>query len=165
MTLNVFGLYLIKSICNILILFLFKVDDKCVECINRTNKVIKQDVYSDNGMPYDEILQKIDYYIITKKLFLNKDINAKKIARQCKVKNGLINKTLKAKYHSTFSNYLKEKRIEHACVLLLESSNMTIDVIADASGFKTTRTFQRSFKDIKKVSPTKYRLLQRIKKT
>ncbi|WP_374212878.1 helix-turn-helix domain-containing protein [Parabacteroides faecis] len=86
------------------------------------------------------------------------------MAHQCHIRKDLVNKTLKAKYDLTFSNYLKEKRIKYACTLLLDPSNMKIDVISDASGFKTTRTFVRSFRSVKNVSPTEYRHLQVFKR-
>jgi AraC-like DNA-binding protein len=56
----------------------------------------------------------------------------------------------------TFINYLNEYRIELACQLLKESKNNIADICYE-TGFNDIPYFNRTFKRLKKVSPTKYR--------
>ena len=64
----------------------------------------------------------------------------------------LINKKLS----QSFSEYINNLRISEACNLLKESSMKIADISEDV-GFGTIRSFNRSFKQIMKVSPAEYR--------
>ena len=57
----------------------------------------------------------------------------------------------------TLLELVNNHRLEHACSLLLDDSNKTVDAIADESGFKTTRTFLRQFKSRYNMLPSEYR--------
>lgn len=161
---NIFGYYLIKNICNLLILSLFKIHGKCVECINKAESVIKSNVNSDNRKLYDEIFQKIEKYVVEEKHFLDKDLSIVVLAHECHIKKELVNKTLQFKSNLTFSDYRKRLRLDYACKLLIDPSNMKIDVVADASGFRNTRTFGRSFVLFYGMSPKDYKRLHECKK-
>ena len=58
----------------------------------------------------------------------------------------------------TFINYLNEFRIELACQLLKNSKNSIADICYE-TGFNDISYFNRTFKRLKKVSPTEYRRL------
>lgn len=58
----------------------------------------------------------------------------------------------------TYSRYVHELRVGHACRLLLESE-ITITEACFASGFNNLSNFNRVFRDIKGVSPRMYRQL------
>lgn len=161
---NFFHVYLIVVTCRIFILFLYKVQNKCLGYINCTRSTNITEVSPEDQLVYDTVCKRINNFLINEKHFQDKNINIVEMAHQCHIRKDLVNKTLKAKYDLTFSNYLREKRIKYACTLLLDPSNMKIDVISDASGFKTTRTFVRSFRSVKNVSPTEYRHLQVFKR-
>ena len=161
---NFFHVYLIVVTCRIFILFLYKVQNKCLGYINDSRPMGIVEVSPEDQIEYDKVCKRINNFLINEKHFQDKNINIVKMAHLCHIRKDLVNKTLKAKYDLTFSNYLREKRIKYACTLLLDPSNMKIDVVSDASGFKTTRTFVRSFKSVKNVSPTEYRHLQIFKR-
>ena len=56
----------------------------------------------------------------------------------------------------TFINYLNEIRIELACQLLKDSENNITDICYE-TGFNDISYFSRTFKRLKKVSPTEYK--------
>ncbi len=58
----------------------------------------------------------------------------------------------------TFSEYLLDKRVNHAANLLIQTKN-AIHTIAESSGFSSIATFNRIFRDQKKCTPTQYRVI------
>jgi AraC-like DNA-binding protein len=61
----------------------------------------------------------------------------------------------KARANKTFSDFVNEIRIGHACRLLIEDK-LSVTQIAYECGFKNISNFNRQFKDIVKESPLKY---------
>lgn len=62
-----------------------------------------------------------------------------------------------AKTSKTFSYFLAELRISHACKLLSNSENMSIAQICYDSGFNTLSNFNKQFKTFIGVTPKEYR--------
>ena len=62
----------------------------------------------------------------------------------------------KQRTNKTFFEFLIELRLEHACQLLLKEEKLSIAEISEASGFNTISNFNRKFKKIKTVSPSRY---------
>ena len=58
--------------------------------------------------------------------------------------------------HTTFSKYVTERKLSHACYLL-EATDWPIARIAQELGFFDTRHFIKPFKAVKAVSPAAYR--------
>ena len=61
----------------------------------------------------------------------------------------------KKKTKKSFTQYLNEIRLRHACKLLIEGE-MQIATICYQSGFNTLTNFNRQFKNLMKVTPTEY---------
>ncbi|MCB0841233.1 MAG: helix-turn-helix transcriptional regulator, partial [Bacteroidetes bacterium] len=59
----------------------------------------------------------------------------------------------------TFSQFLNEIRIGHACKLLTEE-NYPVAEVAYLCGFKNISNFNRRFKDIMGYTPTEYQFRQ-----
>ncbi|RDC65827.1 AraC family transcriptional regulator [Adhaeribacter pallidiroseus] len=62
----------------------------------------------------------------------------------------------KKRTRRSFSQFVNEIRIGHACKLLIET-NRTISDICFASGYRNLSNFNRRFKEIKHASPLEYR--------
>lgn len=62
----------------------------------------------------------------------------------------------KQRTNKTFFQFLIELRVEHACQLLHSPKNKSIGEISFTSGFKSISNFNRKFKSIKGVTPSKY---------
>jgi transcriptional regulator GlxA family with amidase domain len=62
----------------------------------------------------------------------------------------------KSRVNKTFSDFLKEIRIKHACKLLKEEK-MNIDNIGYECGFQTLSNFNKQFKTVMGKQPHNYR--------
>ena len=62
----------------------------------------------------------------------------------------------KKRTRRSFSQFVNEIRIGHACKLLIET-NRTVSDICFASGYRNLSNFNRRFKEIKHASPLEYR--------
>lgn len=62
-------------------------------------------------------------------------------------------------YADSPANYMKTKRLEKAAILLLTSDNRITDIAFDC-GFNDLANFTKSFHDMYRITPTKYRLTQ-----
>ena len=76
---------------------------------------------------------------------------------------GIVNMTrtsfsryFKSRVNKSFSNFLKEIRIEYACKLLQEEK-MNIDSIGYECGFQTLSNFNKQFKNVMEKQPHNYR--------
>lgn len=61
----------------------------------------------------------------------------------------------KKRTHKSFTQYLNEIRLRHACKLLIEGE-MQISTVCYQSGFNTLTNFNRQFKTLMKVTPSEY---------
>ncbi|WP_337994843.1 helix-turn-helix domain-containing protein [Polaribacter ponticola] len=68
-------------------------------------------------------------------------------------------KYFKKRTNKTYISFLTELRIENACKLLNSNKDLSIAEIAFKSGFNNISNFNRKFKELKKVTPLKYRCI------
>ncbi len=69
-------------------------------------------------------------------------------------------KYFKKRTQKSYTQFLTELRIAHACKLLKESPEMPIAIVAENSGFQTLSHFNRKFRHYKNRTPREYRLLR-----
>lgn len=62
----------------------------------------------------------------------------------------------KQRTNRTFFEFLIELRIAHACQLLSRNEKIAIAEISEASGFNSISNFNRKFKKVKSMSPSRY---------
>ncbi|MEI6586171.1 MAG: AraC family transcriptional regulator [Sediminibacterium sp.] len=98
-----------------------------------------------------------DIYSYTMKNF-NKKINTKEIAAIAYLSEHSFCRYFKSKTGKTYSNFLHEIRIKHACKLLTESK-LTIAQIINECGFVNFTNFFRYFKQINGKTPAEYQKL------
>ncbi len=65
----------------------------------------------------------------------------------------------KKRTNKTFFQFLIELRIEYACKLLYKEKELSVAIISELCGFQNIANFNRKFKELKNVTPTKYRNL------
>ncbi|NQY05890.1 MAG: helix-turn-helix transcriptional regulator, partial [Flavobacteriaceae bacterium] len=63
----------------------------------------------------------------------------------------------KNRTNKTFFQFLIEVRIENACKLLSKNNDLSIAEVAYQCGFKNISNFNRKFKSVKNITPSKYR--------
>ena len=96
-----------------------------------------------------KVLTQIDYD-------LTADLGLKNLASLLNVNPSYLSTLFKKETGSTLTEYVNQKRIEHA-VFLLNSSNLQIQMIAQYSGIADVNYFTKTFKKIIGITPKKYR--------
>ena len=84
------------------------------------------------------------------------EINLSDIAKRANMSESAFSRYFKKRTRRTFSNFITEIRLEHACKLLVEDK-MSISGIAMESGFNNLSNFNRQFKMVKNTTPLAYR--------
>ena len=96
-----------------------------------------------------KVLTQIDYDITA-------DLGLKNLAAQLNVNPSYLSTLFKKETGSTLTEYVNQKRIEHA-VFLLNSSSLQIQMIAQYSGIPDVNYFTKTFKKIIGITPKEYR--------
>lgn len=96
-----------------------------------------------------KVLTQIDYD-------LTADLGLKKLAAQLNVNPSYLSTLFKKETGSTLTEYVNQKRIEHA-LFLLNSSGLQIQMIAQYSGIPDVNYFTKTFKKIIGITPKEYR--------
>ena len=96
-----------------------------------------------------KVLTQIDYD-------LTADLGLKNLAGQLNVNPSYLSTLFKKETGSTLTEYVNQKRIEHA-VFLLNSSSLQIQMIAQYSGIPDVNYFTKTFKKIIGITPKEYR--------
>lgn len=97
--------------------------------------------------------------IVEKELFLDPNFNLEIAAKELKVTKHLLSQYLNETLGKSFSNLIKEYRIEKAKQLLETESNYTIESLGYDSGFSSKSTFFTAFKKITGSTPAEYQKL------
>ncbi len=134
-----------------LILFLQLLQILC----NSSKKPLSEFVYPKvTGHIAGERLQVVFDYALRR---FNEDIKLKTISDLLYMTPNAFCKFFKQRTNKTFFQFLNELRIEHACQLLQNKSDLSIAEISEFSGFKSISNFNRKFKSNKGVVASKYR--------
>jgi AraC-like DNA-binding protein len=103
----------------------------------------------------DLIGQKLSV-IIEKELYLNPNFSLEEAAKELKVTKHLLSQYVNEIVGKSFSNLIKEYRIEKAKKLLETEKNYTIESLGYDSGFNSKSTFFTAFKKITGLTPAEY---------
>lgn len=115
------------------------------------NKEIGQDTLAIIG-------QKLPI-IIEKELFLNPNFTLEEAAKELKVTKHLLSQYVNEILGKSFSNLVKEYRVEKAKKLLETEKNYTIESLGYDSGFSSKSTFFTAFKKTTGLTPAEYQKL------
>ncbi len=96
-----------------------------------------------------KVLTQIEYDITA-------DLGLKNLAAQLNVNPSYLSTLFKKETGSTLTEYVNQKRIEHA-VFLLNTTNLQIQMIAQYSGIADVNYFTKTFKKIIGITPKEYR--------
>lgn len=120
-------------------------------------KVIRYSVAAENSTNADIILNHILLHIAR---YFNTPINLSQIATTCNCSKSYISHLFKKRMGKGISTYINEIRIIEAKRLLKETE-LSIQEIAGLVGIYDANYFSNLFKRLNKISPMKYRNLQR----
>ena len=99
------------------------------------------------------VLKKIDYYLES---HLEQDISRKDLANFLNYSQSHVSHLIKSKLNCSFTQYLRQKRMQKA-KKLLQNTDLQVKKIAAKVGFSDPNYFSRRFKKATGLSPTSYR--------
>ncbi|MFQ6599642.1 helix-turn-helix domain-containing protein [Flavobacterium sp. C3NV] len=94
--------------------------------------------------------------IIEKELFLNPNFSLEEAAKELKVTKHILSQYINEVLGKSFSNLIKEYRIEKAKKLLETETNYTIENLGYDSGFNSKSAFFTAFKKTTGLTPAEY---------
>ncbi len=115
--------------------------------------------YADKKLDQAEaqrITDKLKKVMTEKELFKNPNLKINDLAREINISGHQLSQLLNDNMEKGFTLFVNEYRINEACKLLSEKTNLTIDAIGDEVGFNSKSTFFASFKKIKGLTPSAY---------
>lgn len=106
-----------------------------------------------------EIMNQLENYIESQNAHLIPGLTVKELAKRLSLSPRFISQAINTQAHKNFSEYINEKRIQHACRLLrsAEHQDLTIMDVMLESGFNTKSNFNRAFKLITGTTPYEYK--------
>ncbi|MDL2302429.1 AraC family transcriptional regulator [Lachnospiraceae bacterium OttesenSCG-928-D06] len=123
-----------------------------IQCSYEENPVITQ-----GGHKYTELFHKICTYMID---HCTEDITPKELALSNNFSTSHFIRLFRQVTGVSFHDFINQNRIAYAKKLLYTHSDMTIMEISLQSGFSSLSTFNRTFKNVTKLTPSEYRNLQ-----
>lgn len=102
---------------------------------------------------FDENIQKAVAYIHEN---LERDLSIQSISQSIHVSKSVLYKKFHACFHCTLSEYINCKRVEKS-IELLTKTDLSIEEIAQRSGFSSTSYYTKTFKRIKGIPPLRYK--------
>ncbi|MCW9017637.1 MAG: ATP-binding protein, partial [Kangiellaceae bacterium] len=113
-----------------------------------------------NGLMLDKDAAFFDRFTqVVSNEYADPELSVSRVSVQLAMSDRQLQRKLKAVIGSSFSDLLREYRLEQSCVLLKASSNseMQIAVIADKVGFRSSNYFTRCFKARFELTPNEFR--------
>ncbi len=105
---------------------------------------------------YSDFRKQLDDVMHNDKLFCNEELTRKDVCRAMCTNRTTFSIKLKEAYNKTFSEYLRDMRLQEAARLLRET-DMPIDQVAFSVGLKSASGFYRNFLLSYGMTPTQYR--------
>ena len=103
------------------------------------------------------LFRKLDRMVTTEKLFTRKDFSREGLMKCIRVDKNRLAKILKQNVHADATEYINNKRMEYAVVVLKEHPEYTIAIVAEMCGVSVS-SFNRTFKGKYKMTPNDYKL-------
>lgn len=125
------------------------------DLISKINAKKEQSFHNDL---YENLEEELNQVIIEKGLFKKSNITLYELAKETKLSAKQLSAFFNQKLNTNFSSYINTYRINEAKKLLAEHQhkNLTLEAIAEMSGFNNRVTFYRAFKKIEHNTPTEY---------
>lgn len=104
-----------------------------------------------------ELQSKINALMEQEQLYKNANLTLPQLAKRLHISVPLLSQFLNDNMQKSFATFINEWRIFEAKKLLIEAPRMTMEVVAEESGYNSQSTFYAAFKKIEKLTPAKYR--------
>ena len=128
---------------------------KLLKHLNNAKHEVLSSFISEKGYTDNEGQRMSAVFQYTMTHFREK-ISLEEISREAAMTTNAFCKYFKKRTRKTYITFLNELRIEEACKLLREQTEMSIAEIAEHSGFQDISNFNRKFKQLKQTTPREY---------
>ena len=140
---------LLFSIGYVCITYNFSIED-----IANDNKQI-DDFIEENTQP-SELRIRIEKLMEEEKIYLQPNLKLQDVVRYVQSNRNYVYNAINKEMGISFNDYINKLRIEYAKTLLIKQSNLSLNEIAEKSGFTSTASFYRNFKSFVGVSPKEF---------
>lgn len=114
------------------------------------NKQIEQEVINRVEVALAKLMDEAQ-------LYKDPNLSLPTLAKKLQISVPQLSQILNDNFNQSFANYVNQRRIEEAKRLLIENKRMTMEQIAELSGYNSQSTFYASFKQFVDCTPAKYR--------
>ena len=119
--------------------------------------IIARDNSQTSPQATQQAAKSLTAFIEGQQLYLNKDLSRALVAKMMGCSHQTITKMLnEIQPDLSFPDYIKGLRIAYALKLIKEKPGLTVQQIADQSGFYSISNFERAFKTITGKTPREY---------
>lgn len=128
--------------------------------LEKSEKPLNQHSDQPVSVAERQFAQVIQTILLDEQRFLQTNLKVADIARELKVPEYRISKTLRTQLNAkNFNDFINKLRIKHACRLLTDpdKQHWSILVVSLESGFASVGPFTRAFKAITSATPNQYR--------
>lgn len=137
--------------------FLYR-HESVIDELNQGYRVERNDLLESSAIesPKTDLDEIIHSLFVKEKIFLNPRLKLSDVARMAGTNRTYLSRFFNNDKDSTFYEYVNTLRVDYASELL-SSTTMSIEDIAEKSGFNSRTSFYRVFLSIKGISPSQYR--------
>lgn len=104
------------------------------------------------------IIGRLKKAMVEKELYKNPNLKIGDVAKEINVPGYQLSRVLNDAIDKNFTLFVNEYRINEACTILSQPTNLTIDSVGDEVGFNSKSTFYATFKKIKGITPSAYQV-------
>lgn len=122
----------------------------------------KKENYNLSKLPnQEELKNKIECLMTEKRIFLDEDLSAQKLASELEISSNTLTQLLILEYNATFFDFLNKHKVEEAKKLLLnpDLQHYKVEAIGEMAGFSSRSSFFAVFKKNTGLSPSNYKSL------
>ncbi|PHS16370.1 MAG: hypothetical protein COA86_12085 [Kangiella sp.] len=102
-------------------------------------------------------IQLLDKLMLESKIFENENLSLSQLAKELELSSHQLSELINTKFEVSFSQYLRQIRVEQAKHLLKSEPDSSILSISMETGFKSQSNFYTAFKEITGLSPGNFR--------
>lgn len=132
-----------------------------IELENTPSESLVDKRYLKSQLPLEEqlvIKEKIEQYFDNdKKRYLDPEFNLTELSKDMGVLSQHLSQTFNLTMNISFSNYINEKRINHACNELEKNPRISVFGLSEMCGYKSRASFYRNFTIVKGVTFVEYK--------
>ncbi|WP_336514927.1 helix-turn-helix domain-containing protein [Pollutibacter soli] len=104
----------------------------------------------------ERMIGRLQKAMIEKELFKNPNLKVNDLAKEINISGAQLSQLLNDNCEKSFTVFVNEYRINEACRILSENSNLTIEAIGEEVGFNSKSTFFATFKKIRGLTPSAF---------